>query len=315
MTEIKVKRINKQILINIVSVLGLVLVIVLFEILSKGVLLEKRNFQSLINQAFTLIIVSIGAIFLYAHAGINMAFGATMIFSGMCGIYAARVINPWLCLPVCIISGLFCYIIMGMITTRFNVPPFVGSMCGKYVFQGIVQTVLSANGILLPVALYQFNSWAWKILAIVIVFVIGYILLEHTKLGKYDKAIGGNELTASQAGIEVNKYKMYAYMIAGVCVGIAAFFTLCRNGSADSTSGNGLELNVMTAIVLGGLPLTGGARTRITSSIIGACTITVLTNGLVLIGASQAIAQGIQGLLFLAVVYISYEKNKGGLLA
>lgn len=136
----------------------------------------------------------------------------------------------------------------------------------------------------------------------------------YTTLGKGTKAIGANRVAVAQSGINVKRTIILAHVFTGACVGIVAFFTLCRNGCADSTSGIGLELNVMTAIVLGGLPLSGGTRTKISCAIIGALTITILINGLVICGFSQAIAQGVQGIVFLICVYISYVRDRDGLL-
>lgn len=298
----------------IIPYLGLIVSILVFYIWSDGVLLQRQNLSNIINQAFTLLIVSIGATFLYAHGGMNMAYGACMVFSGMCAIYMAIWFGAWLMFPTAIIVGILLYVINGMIVTSLNVPPFVASMCIKFICLGFVQTVLSADGTVIPSSMYRYNAWPWKVAAILIIAITGHLLLSYTPMGKGTKAIGANRVAVAQSGINVKRTIILAHIFTGVCVGVVGFFTLCRNGCADSTSGIGLELNVMTAIVLGGLPLSGGTRAKISCAVIGTFTITILINGLIICGFSQAIAQGVQGVVFLLCVYISYVRDRDGLL-
>lgn len=305
---------SKRMLLAVMPYFGLLVSIVVFYIWSGGVLLQKQNLSNIINQAFTLLVVSIGATFLYAHGGMNMAYGACMVFSGMCAIYMAKWVGPWMMFPTAIVVGILLYVLNGLIVTSLNVPPFVASMCLKYICLGVVQTILSADGTVIPSSMYKYNAWAWKILAILIIAVIGHILLTYTPMGKGTKAIGANRVAVAQSGINVKKTIILAHVFTGICVGTVAFFTLCRNGCADSTSGIGLELNVMTAIVLGGLPLSGGSRAKISCAVVGSFTITILINGLIICGFSQAIAQGVQGIVFLICVYVSYVRNRDGLL-
>lgn len=128
------------------------------------------------------------------------------------------------------------------------------------------------------------------------------------------KAIGGNSTAAFQSGINTRLDIILAYMIVGGLVGLTGFFTLTRVGMINASSGQGLELNILTAIVLGGFPLTGGSTSRLRSAIIGSLTVTVLTNGLTLWGVDPYIIGGIKGLLFLVVVGVAYDRSKGKLV-
>jgi len=105
-----------------------------------------------------------------------------------------------------------------------------------------------------------------------------------------------------------------SFVMLGICIGIAAFFTLLRNGLVNAASGTGVQINVMVAIVLGGFPLAGGARARLPAAIVGALMVTILTNGLILMGLNPEWGNFAKGVLFLIVVALTYDKSKGKLV-
>ena len=297
-------------IVAIVPFIGLLFVVALFAVLTKGKSLEWRNLNLVLNQAYSVVLLALGATFIYACGCMDMAYGAVLGFTCMLGIMVARVTTFWLIVPTALIVGLVCYLATGTIVGMLALPPFVASMCVRYITNGITTTVSNANGILAPGEIYAYDNWTIKLVVLIIMIAIIYRVFEYTKLGKVSKAIGGNMMTTEQSGHSVGKYRLLCYLVAGLMVGVASFFNIARAGSVTSNTGTGLEMQVMTAVVLGGLPLSGGARSNVRCAIIGALTIAILKNGLVLIGASAALAQGIQGLIFLITVAISYERPK-----
>jgi ribose transport system permease protein len=162
---------------------------------------------------------------------------------------------------------------------------------------------------------YNFmNNTAVKGVILLLVIAIGYYLFNYTIIGKYNKALGGNILTARQAGVSRRKFVYAAYLIMGICVGIASVFAFFRAGKVTAYTGNGYEFNIMMAIVLGGFPMTGGDRSRISTAIIGALTVIFLSNGLALWGLDALLVSGVKGLLFVAIVALSYDRSEGKLI-
>ena len=123
------------------------------------------------------------------------------------------------------------------------------------------------------------------------------------------RAIGGNPLTANHAGTKTKKTILIAYIILGVCVGVAAIFQMFRNGKVTPLSGTGIEFNMMMAIVLGGFPMRGGEKGKISSAIIGALTVALLANGLTLWGVDVSLTNGIKGILFVVIIGLSYDRR------
>jgi ribose transport system permease protein len=197
-----------------------------------------------------------------------------------------------------------------------SVPVFVGSLCIRYIFLGVLTTATSRSEIFVSHATYGFmNNTALKAVILVLFIAAGYYLFEYTGLGKGLRAIGGNTRTAEQAGVKTKKSMLTAYIILGCCVGVAAIFQMFRNGKVTSQSGSGLEFNMMMAIVLGGFPMMGGAGSRISSAVIGALTVTVLVNGLTVWGVDANLINGIKGLLFVVIVAMSYDRSMGKLVS
>ena len=131
------------------------------------------------------------------------------------------------------------------------------------------------------------------------------------KMGKYVKAIGANAATAEQSGASIIKYKILAYIVMGVCTVAAALFQMGYTGSASDSTGTGLEMNVMIALILGGMPLSGGMKSRVSSAIVGAVTFSLLNVGLPLIGVPTEFTFMVKAVIFVIVVLITCRKRGG----
>jgi ribose transport system permease protein len=222
----------------------------------------------------------------------------------------------WLCLAVCILVAVSGACMTAGISLVFGVPVFIGSMCIRYAFSGVLTTITQQQTIFLSHQQYGFmNNTTIKAVVLFLFILIGYYLYEYTSLGKNNRAIGGNIVAARQAGVRTKKNIFIAFIILGICVGTAAIFQMFRNGEVTSQSGAGLEFNMMMAIVLGGFPMRGGDTGRISSAIIGALTVTILVNGLTLWGVDARLVNGVNGLLFVVIVALSYDRSMGKLVS
>ena len=144
--------------------------------------------------------------------------------------------------------------------------------------------------------------------------LICFFFIKKTAIGKDNKAIGGNPAAAKQAGVNVNRTRMIAYIISGITVGIAGFILMARAGSVSTSTGQGMEMNVVTALVLGGVPLSGGSKVKMIGAVVGSFSVILLRNGLIILGVNERVVEGIQGLVLLLLVFLTYVKNKDGVL-
>lgn len=311
------KALRKARINAVVPYLGLIFIIAFFIIVTEGKFVSSDNIGNLINQGFVLIMIAVGSSFVYAHGGMDFSIGAV---SGVAQLVCGLLILAGIPLPLCILACVaVCIVGAGCTATIalvLGVPVFIGSMCVRTSFTGILKTAVSSSDISILFSDYAYmNDTSIKAIIMVIVIALGYYLFNYTTLGKYNKALGGNVLTARQAGVSQKKLVFAAYMLMGVCVGIASVFAFFRTGKINAYSGSGYEFNIMMAIVLGGFPMTGGDRSRIASAIIGALTVTCLSNGLQLWGLDPILVSGVKGILFVIIVALSYDRSAGKLVS
>ncbi len=144
-----------------------------------------------------------------------------------------------------------------------------------------------------------------NLLVLGLYFVVCLIIFNYTPFGRQVKLLGGNPVTARQTGVNSVKIKLGVFIISAVGTALAAFVLLIRVRSVGTSTAGSLMMNVLVALVLGGMPLMGGPRSRISAGILGAATISVLNSGLTMMGLDLAAIQISRALSFLAVVYVA----------
>lgn len=294
---------------------GLVLMILVFEFASKNKLLLPANLVTILNQSFSVMIIALGATFVFAHGGLDISYGSVFGISVLCAAAAAHAGYTGLAFPVAVAAAALCALLNGGISIFCGISPFITSICILFIGRGILNTVCSSSQIAIPAAMLSIDNWQTKLAVLAATIAVTAVLFEKTKIGRNNKAIGGNARSAEQAGVNIKAYRLIAYLISGITIGIASFFSLVRMGSVSSATGQGLEMSIITALVLGGMPMTGGTGARIISAIIGSISIIILKNGLIILGVDEKIIEGIQGIIILAIIFVSYKKEKDALLS
>lgn len=311
------KAARKQLVSRIVPYVGLAFVLVFFSVVTGGRFISPANLTNMVNQCFSLVIVAVGASFVYAHGGMDFSIGASCGVAQMVGGLVLTKLGlpmPVVILATLIVPVLGC-LLVALISAVFHVPVFIGSMCERSVFMGILTVGVSRSEIAISIAKYGYmNNVVLKVIVLAVVIAAGTYVFEFTALGKREKAIGGNMATARQAGIRINKQIFWAYALMGLCVGVAAVFSMFRSGTVSINSGSGMEFNIMLAVVLGGFPMSGGDKASVGSAIVGALTAILLTNGLTVWGLDPNLVNGVKGLLFVAIIGLSYDRSLGKLV-
>jgi ribose transport system permease protein len=143
----------------------------------------------------------------------------------------------------------------------------------------------------------------------ILCFAIGSFILNKTYFGRYFYAIGGNEEAAELSGIRVNRVKYLIYALSGLFAGLAGIVLLSRSGSAQSTVGKGLEFDVITCVVLGGVSVNGGIG-RMSGVVAGVLIIGSLTNGMILMDVSEYTQMVVKGIVLAIAVGIDCISKK-----
>lgn len=281
----------------------LVILIVVFGIITKGSVFSVNNMLSLVNQSVNTIIAGLGMIFVVAMGATDITQGSLVAVCASVAGIAATEISLVLAFPVAIIVGIASGSIMGIVNAKFKVPSFMVSLSLLIALRALVSLILNSKAIILPQELLVLDTVPVKVSVMIILTIIITVVLERTPFGSYCKAIGENENAMRFTGVDVTRIKIIAFIISGLMTGIASVFVMARLGGANNTMGSGFEMRIMMAMFIGGVPVSGGMKTKIHKLLLGAPMIVLLENGLVLCGASGAITQLARGIVLLGVVY------------
>jgi len=275
------------------------------------------NIINILNQTIIVAIGAIGMTFVIISAGIDLSIGSILGFSSFVAlsIHQNLISNVWIAILSGLFVGLFLGFFNGFIITKFKLPPFIVTLCMMISIQGLIPLI--GNG-----SIYNFSNEFGliskgmigpipvPIILLVIVFLLSFIILHNTKIGRFIYAIGNNEKAAILYGIPNKQYKIYAYMFSGFMASLAGLILASGLDAVTTTTGKGYELDVIAAVVLGGTKLKGGEG-GVFGSLIGALIIGVVHNGLNLLMINSYTQQIIIGLIILlTVIFDGVSKTK-----
>ncbi len=298
---------------NSFPILGFILVVVIFSITTKGAILSSQSIQSLVNQVMLTALVSIGSVFIFGSGCFDMSMGGTLCMSAVVGGYAGIASGSIVVMALaCLGCALALNILKGIFASYVEVPLFIvtivlGSVLTALVLlmMGKETTIFLSSAVREIPNLSQSQLTVLNLVCLVVYFVVCLVIFNYTRLGREIKLLGGNPVTFRQTGLNPVKVKMLAFIIGAVGIALAAFVLLMRARAVGSTSAGTMGTDVMVALVLGGMPLTGGPRSRVSAGIVGAATITVLNAGLTMMNLDLAVIQICRAVIFLGVVYVA----------
>jgi ribose/xylose/arabinose/galactoside ABC-type transport system permease subunit len=260
-------------------------------------------------------IMAVGMTFVIITGGIDLSVGATYALASVCGAIVLNQSGPSGSITgalfgvlVTIGIGILGGLANGSMIVAFNVHPFIITLGTMAIYRGIafVQTNGQSIGEF-PEAFrafvrQEFNGLSLvPLVVMIIVMVIGGILLAKMAIGRKVYAVGGNETASRYSGIRVGRVKILVYASSGLTAGIAAVLSLGYYGAGSSGDGQGYELNVIAAAVVGGASLVGGKGTAL-GALLGAIILQMISNGLVILNIPQNYSQIVIGLVVIAAV-------------
>lgn len=311
--------------------LFLITLIVVFT-LAEPRFLSWLNAFNVMRQISITGLIALGMTFVILTGGIDLSVGSIVALAGLVAAALAKGSSSntlsldtsvavgypvWVAAGAAALVGLAAGLIQGAAITTLNVPPFVVTLGGLSVFRGAA-LLYSGGG---PISAFDAPYRYWgqgRVGAVpvpVIVFlgaaVLCHIVLRYTRYGRHVYAVGGNPEAARLSGLDVRAVTWSVYVIVGLFAGVAGFVLSARLNSAEAVAGQGYELTVIAAVVIGGTSLFGGLG-GVVGTVVGAALIGVLLNGLVLLNVSPYVQQIIIGLVIvLAVAFDRFVKGGG----
>lgn len=293
---------------NMIPYLGLILVVVFFAIITGGKTLQWNNISLIIGQLFTTVISAAGVVFVMSMGSLDFSQGSVL---AVCCYAAAKLsaISVWAGILGAIVCGAALGLFNGFLVARMKIQSFVATICTMFVLRGLIRYLTAKHSITVSMDMLHLNAFSIKLPLCLFILAAGFFLYRFTGLGRNARMIGAGETAVEYSGVPVKRTKILIFMLAGIMAGIAAVFSLTRTGSVISTTGNLLETDVMIALVLGGLPVTGGAKSKYAPVLTGALLLTCLDNGLVQMQAGTVMQQLVKGIFFLAAIIVTMDRK------
>ena len=301
---------KKQSMVNtirsVLPIIGLVAVCIIFNILTDGNMWNSRKL--ILNQVYVVMISTVGVFFIMTMGGLDFSQGSIM---GIASIVVCLLsgVNMFLAVLGGIAAGAAIGAFNGYFYVNRKIKSFIVTICTMFLFRGFIKYMASNSPVAASMKVYDYDTTPVKLGITLAVIIISFVVFRFTKFGINLKAIGAGEKAAKFAGIKTDKMKFLIYVLAGAITGLAAFVNIVKNGSATANAGNQLETQMLIALVLGGMPISGGAKVRFENVIVGSLLYIVLTNGLIMMGLTPQAMQLIQGIIFLIFVAIFADRQ------
>ena len=300
---------------------GLVVCIIIFSIFPPFFgenLWSAAKLSTLMSSEIVTALLSVGAVFIYSMGCMDISVG------GQVGLYATIIVvmgnKTGSLIPGILLSlviALAIGVVNGATGQLLHIYPIISSVVFMMILNGLRSIIYNSMGtrnvVLSGVEYRMFRNPVLMVAVLVIEFLIVSFLFNYTKLGKNAKAIGANPTAAEQSGIHPILYRVLPYLVFACCVVTASVFQMGYTGSASDSTGTGFEMNVMVALILGGMPLSGGMRSKVSKAVVGAFTFSLLEVGLPLIGVPSNMTFFVKAVIFIIVVLITCRKQSGTL--
>ncbi len=281
--------------------------------------LHTANFINISNQISINIILAVGMTILITSGGIDLSVGANVAFTGvLIALYfrgAETGGNPFVGVLIGLGSGAFIGLVNGLLVTLLKAPPFIATLGTMSVFRGLA-LVLSGGRPLMGINetfIGYFSGFVGSVpLQFIIALVIvasGFIILNHTRIGRYAKAVGGNERAVRVSGLPVNRFKLILYMLTGCLAAIGGMVLTSMMAVAEPIAGNLYELDAVAVVVMGGTLMQGG-KGSIVGTLLGAILLGIVRNGLNIVGVPANYQQLFVGLIIMVSVIASSRRDQ-----
>lgn len=268
------------------------------------------NLSNVAEQSAIVGVIAIGMTFVILTGGIDLSVGSLVALAGV--VIGGALQRGWpvsAAVGVGLLAGVVAGAVNGLMITRGGLPPFIATLGMMSVARGAALLLSDGRPIsgfpapLRVIATGNLLGVPAPVVLMLVSYVVAYLVLSRTVVGRYVYAIGGNEEATVLAGVDVRFHKTMVYAISGLSAAVCSVILVARLDSAQPIAGMGYELDAIAAVVIGGTSLLGGSGSVI-GTLIGALIMSVLRNGLNLLGVSSYLQQVAIGTVIIVAVLI-----------
>ena len=314
------KKLNLQALLAPVA---LVILYVFFSVFGKN-FFDVYTLKTILESSYYVGFMAFGVTFVIISGGIDLSLGSNMMCSALIGCYAFSKwgLPLWTGLLLCVAVGTLFGLLNGVMIAKFKLPPFIATLGTQMVTLGLDSIITNVQTQRFP-TIGTANEWFKKAfyrcdllgikgfpigaVYLFAAFFIAIFLLSKTKFGRYALAIGSNEEAARLSGVKTDNWKILIYTVCGLFCAIAGIFYAACYTTVIPGTGNGLEMNGITAVIIGGTSMAGGSGSII-GTMIGVFIMSVLKNGLPSIGLQSQWQTFFTGVVVIGAVLLDQAR-------
>lgn len=288
---------------------------ILVQLRTGGSFLTASNLNELMRETSMLMMVSVGMMTVIVSGGIDLSVGSVM---GLAGMIAALTLRDHRETPVLVLVliaagvGLISGVLTGFVVAKLRIFPLIGTLGTCDILRGVIYLFSKGEWVgqsdmtpeFLAMSTGSFLGINYMVWFAIVIAAAGFVVMGYTRFGRRIYAVGNSESNAKISGINTERTKWSAYIISGVIAGIAGLLWVCKYGNAQGTTATGFELNVIAAVVLGGVSITGGSGS-VVGVVLGSLLFGIVSNILPLIQVSPFWQRAIRGAVILISVVIN----------
>ncbi|HSM43395.1 MAG TPA: ABC transporter permease [Acidimicrobiia bacterium] len=288
--------------------------LILFNLIATPNFASLRNLQLQMVQVSPVVIVALGMAIVIGTEGIDLSVGAVMaLAAAMVAVFIDQ--GPWVAILMALVAGVVAGLLNGALVAFLGIQPIIATLGLFVAGRGIALAFTSGRLVEIfdPTlsALAQQRLWGIPLPAVVAagLALVSSVLVRRTRFGRHVVAIGGNTRAALSAGLPVRPVLLVVYVICGVFAALAGVLVTARSAAADpSFVGLLVELSAITAVVVGGTPLSGG-RVRILGTVAGALLMQLVFSTLIRHDLSDSDARMVQAAIIVGAIYLQRERR------
>jgi ribose/xylose/arabinose/galactoside ABC-type transport system permease subunit len=279
--------------------------------------LTISNISNVFRQVSVVGIMALAMTYVIIIGGIDLSIGSIM---SLCAVVACSFATKTNAYPISvaiaigigtgIVTGLF----NGLLIALGRIPPFIVTLASMAIFKGITliycggRPVINLTDDYVQIGSGYIGGIATPIVVFVALILIAHFFLKHTRFGRYIYAVGGNEQGAYIGGINVNMIKIITYALSGVAAAISGIILSSRVMVGSPVVGEGIEMDVISSVVIGGASITGGGIGKIFGTVIGVLLMGIMSNGLDLLNVPSYYQQVVKGMIIILAVLMERKK-------
>lgn len=278
------------------------------------------GFEVIIANATIVALVATGATFIFTSGSFDLSLGANMLISAIIGGLVGKATNNiFLMLIVCVAVAITLSVLNSVLASFFNLPVFIMTIVMMNVYTSVATLMITAFGtnaaISVPMSLVRsLNNTGFRVAILVVFELFCCFVFYIMKTGRKQKFLGGNAVCAGLSGINAKKLTILSFALAGIGIGLASFAMIVETPTLSSSSGSSVGMNMLIALVFGGMSMSGGPKSKMYAALLGSFSMAFLDSFMNIYVTGSWYLQIVKGVLFVVVVFLFSIGNRAKLL-